>query len=223
MKAAICSTPQPLYVRHTALFTHWKGAMTYRASLEAGCGQEAAPPPVIKHPISIVNKTVISAELLVTLTTIFRDFPQPVRANILREGVPLNRLLSKTQTIRRPGRSPVITIFLFNSTLRTMNDVWKWKVIAKQATAVFINHWWNRVVVRAWLLVQKCINFHKTIIQGKKYTSWGKVLLLSIFRRLSKSAKTDGQRDTDMSVCLSLRPSIRQSAVGSHWTDFHQI
>jgi hypothetical protein len=55
----------------------------------------------------------------------------------------------------------------------------------------------------------------KNTLLGEKSFAFTSVLgALAELRKLT---------DRQTQACLSLRPSIRQSAVGSQWTDFHQI
>ena len=133
-------------------------------SRSGGCGQEVPPPPSNQTP----NLDRESRSNICRVAD-YSDhniswFSSARPGKYHKRRCTVKQTTVKTQAIRRPAKPPVITIFLFNSTLRTMNDVWKWKVISKQAMAVSINHWWNRVVGRAWMLFQRCINFHKTII-----------------------------------------------------------
>jgi len=63
---------------------------------------------------------------------------------------------------------------------------------------------------------------NNNIIQYKaKNTLLG--IKLCFYQFLGALTKLRKLKDRETQTCLSFRPSIRQSAVGSHWADFHQI
>lgn len=76
------------------------------------CGQEAN-----KRPTKIVTRVAVSADLLVTMTMIFRDFPQSVQHTTEHKTCRKINHCRKRPDVLRPVSSRVTIIFQFNSTL----------------------------------------------------------------------------------------------------------